>query len=263
MPARRNFGRGWMAARRNAVAVIGFGRAAPILCLVPIFRRCASAVRRALPGQGPDRRLNQQPLGIDAMMEPAAQTKEVISFGPFTLVASERLLTRRRPCAAGRPNPRHPDRLVSLPNEVISKRDLMAEVWPDVTVEEGSLRFHIAELRKALGDGKGGARYITTLAGRGYCFVAPVTCSSSNGQMNQRYVLPAFRASTCQIVCPEWSDGQMRSQRFRLNCSLRASSRHGPGGVGKTTVAVAVGHDLLKTFAERRAVRRPRIAERS
>ena len=41
--------------------------------------------------------------------------------------------------------------LVSFPNEVISKRDLMARVWPDVTVEEGSLRFHIAELRKSLG----------------------------------------------------------------------------------------------------------------
>ena len=65
--------------------------------------------------------------------------------------------------------------LVSRPNEAISKKDLLARVWPDVTVEEGSLRFHIASLRKALGDGKDGARYITTLAGRGYCFVAPIS----------------------------------------------------------------------------------------
>ena len=67
--------------------------------------------------------------------------------------------------------------LVSRPNEAISKRDLMAKVWPDVIVEEGSLRFHIATLRKALGDGKDGARYIATLAGRGYCFVAPISRS--------------------------------------------------------------------------------------
>jgi DNA-binding winged helix-turn-helix (wHTH) protein len=39
---------------------------------------------------------------------------------------------------------------------------------------ESSLRFHIAGLRKALGGGKGGARYITTLAGRGYCFRAAI-----------------------------------------------------------------------------------------
>ena len=73
--------------------------------------------------------------------------------------------------------------LASHPNEVISKKDLLARVWPDVTVEEGSLRFHIAGLRKALGDGKDGARYITTVAGRGYCFVAPISRSSDQGDV--------------------------------------------------------------------------------
>jgi len=65
--------------------------------------------------------------------------------------------------------------LLSRPNEVVSKRDLLAQAWPGVTVEEGSLRFHIAGLRKALGDGNNGARYIMTLTGRGYCFVAPIS----------------------------------------------------------------------------------------
>ena len=69
--------------------------------------------------------------------------------------------------------------LISTPNEVVSKKDLMSRVWPDVIVEEGSLRFHVAGLRKALGDGKDGARYITTLPGRGYCFVAPVSQPST------------------------------------------------------------------------------------
>src|SRR5262245_33414310 len=109
----------------------------------------------------------------------AAQTREVVSFGPFSLVAAERRLTRN-----GDPvelSARALDILVALlsrPNEVVSKGDLLARVWPDVTVEEGSLRFHVAGLRKALGDGKDGARYIETLSGRGYCFVAPVSRSS-------------------------------------------------------------------------------------
>src|SRR5882757_6798140 len=113
-------------------------------------------------------------------MTTAGQTKDGFSFGPFQLVASERLLTK-----AGAPlelGSRALDILlvlISTPNEIVSKKDLMSRVWPDVIVEEGSLRFHMAGLRKALGDGKDGARYITTLPGRGYCFVAPVSRSSS------------------------------------------------------------------------------------
>ncbi|TJV28726.1 MAG: transcriptional regulator, partial [Mesorhizobium sp.] len=101
------------------------------------------------------------------MTGPATDT---ISFGPFTLAVRERLLLRQGTTVdlGGRAF----DILATLAarsNEVISKRDLLANVWPDVTVEEGSLRFHMANLRKALGDGKDGARYIATLKGRGYC----------------------------------------------------------------------------------------------
>src|SRR6516225_6174865 len=111
------------------------------------------------------------------MIEPAAgSNKDVVSFGPFSLDPRRRLLLKDgAPVVVGA---RTLDTLIALvtrPNEAISKRELMAVVWPDVTVEEGSLRVQIAALRKALGDGKGGARYITTLAGRGYCFVAPIS----------------------------------------------------------------------------------------
>src|ERR1700722_18507935 len=112
------------------------------------------------------------------MIGPLAPPREVISFGPFSLVTSERLLTREgAPVELGARALDILIALVSCPNEVVSKKDLLAQVWPDVTVEESSLRFHIASLRKTLGDGKSGARYITTLAGRGYCFVAPISRS--------------------------------------------------------------------------------------
>jgi predicted ATPase/DNA-binding winged helix-turn-helix (wHTH) protein len=185
------------------------------------------------------------------MIEPAAPTKVVISFGPFSLVPDERLLSRDGvavPLGA-----RTLDTLVALvsfPNEVVSKRDLMARVWPDVIVEEGSLRFHIAELRKALGDGKGGARYITTLAGRGYCFVAPITRSS------RRPIEPEpRRASFPRVNLPNRLPRMVgREDGVRALSAQLLASRFvtvtGPGGVGKTTVAVAVAHDLLETFAE-------------
>src|SRR5260221_11352062 len=116
------------------------------------------------------------------MIEPAAASRDVVSFGPFSLDPDSRLLTNDGVAVVL--GARTFDTLIALvsrPNEAISKRDLMAKVWPDVVVEEGSLRFHVAALRKALGDGKGGVRYITTLAGRGYCFVAPISRARDRG----------------------------------------------------------------------------------
>ena len=103
-----------------------------------------------------------------------------LSFGPFQLVASERLLTKDGvPLELGSRALDILIALISTPNEIVNKKDLMSRVWRDVIVEEGSLRFHMASLRKALGDGTEGARYIATLPGRGYCFVAPVSRPSS------------------------------------------------------------------------------------
>ena len=65
----------------------------------------------------------------------AAQTRDAISFGPFSLVASERLLTKDgAPVELGA---RALDTLIVLasrPNEVVSKKDLLARVWPDVKI---------------------------------------------------------------------------------------------------------------------------------
>jgi DNA-binding winged helix-turn-helix (wHTH) protein len=101
--------------------------------------------------------------------------RERISFGPFSLSPSERLLTRDgEPVEIGG---RSFDLLVVLteqPGRVLSKRELLKRVWPDVVVEDGSLRFHMAGLRKLLCDGDDGARYIATQVGVGYAFVAPV-----------------------------------------------------------------------------------------
>jgi DNA-binding winged helix-turn-helix (wHTH) protein len=102
------------------------------------------------------------------------------SFGPFRIVQHARLVERD-----GAPMPlgsRAFDLLcvlLSRAGEVVSKGELMAKVWPDLTVEQGSLRFNIAQLRRALGDGQGGERYVTTVHGRGYCFVAPVNRAAS------------------------------------------------------------------------------------
>src|SRR4029077_13404642 len=109
-------------------------------------------------------------LRFEAMSGPAAYGK--LKFGPFELSIVERLLWRD-----GEVLPlggRALDILIYLaerPGEVIAKKELIDHVWPDVTVEEGSLRVHVAAIRKALRDGQFGNRYLTNIKGRGYSFV--------------------------------------------------------------------------------------------
>jgi DNA-binding winged helix-turn-helix (wHTH) protein len=103
-------------------------------------------------------------------------SKSQVCFGPFTLTPSERLLQRDgQPVRLGG---RAFDILVALvesPGKTIRKTELIARVWPGMVVEEGSLRFHMVAVRKALGDGEDGKRYIVNTANLGYTFVASVT----------------------------------------------------------------------------------------
>src|SRR5258706_2618930 len=102
--------------------------------------------------------------------------KGALAFGPFRLIPSQKLLLDNdKPVRLGSRALELLIALVERAGEVVGRDELVARVWPSTIVEESSLRVHIAPLRKALGDGHGGARFITNVTGRGYCFVAPVT----------------------------------------------------------------------------------------
>src|SRR5260370_12057282 len=108
-----------------------------------------------------------------------SRTNDVVMFGPFKLFVTERLL--RKGDEALPIGGRALDLLTALverAGEVIGHKELIARAWPDVTVEEANLRVHIAALRKVLGDGLDGARYISNVAGRGYCFVPALARSA-------------------------------------------------------------------------------------
>src|SRR3984885_2060772 len=163
-----------------------------------------------------------------------------LQFGPFELSSSERVL--RREGEALPLGGRALDILVYLaerPGEVIAKQELMDRVWSDVTVEEGSIRVHVAAIRKALGDGQFGNRYIANIKGRGYSFVGAVVPLAGNtesrnvkfrrqGRLPRRPIMMIGR----ETVISEVSD-KLRDERF--------VTLLGPGGIGKTTIALAVG----------------------
>jgi predicted ATPase/DNA-binding winged helix-turn-helix (wHTH) protein len=170
-----------------------------------------------------------------------------LQFGPFELSSKERLLRRE-----GEVLPlgsRALDILIYLagrPGEVISKQELIDHVWPDVTVEEGSIRVHVAAIRKALGDGQFGNRYIANIKGRGYSFVGNVVSraggtESANARLRQQGRLPLRPTMMIgrETVVSEVSD-KLRGERF--------VTLLGPGGIGKTTIALAVGRAVAEAF---------------
>lgn len=176
--------------------------------------------------------------------------RRVVKFGPFRLHTSERTLEKDGlPVKIGS---RAFDLLVALIEhapEVVSKRELLARAWGTSVVEEGSLRLQIACLRRVLGDGSSGVRHITNVPGRGYCFVALDTPVDSRLGPNEiaapspaKFQLPRrpTRVFGRDDAIHDLTR-QLREQRFL--------SIVGTGGIGKTTVALAIAHEMLSEFA--------------
>jgi predicted ATPase/DNA-binding winged helix-turn-helix (wHTH) protein len=146
--------------------------------------------------------------------------------------------------------------LVERAGEVIGKKELVARVWPDVIVEESSLRSHVAGLRRVLGDGVDEVRYIANVPGRGYCFVAPVNKDAADSDACPTMPpagMPTARAIRHHRLPPRLARMVGRDDTVTAVGTQLLSDRFvtlvGPGGMGKTTVAISVAHALLPAFA--------------
>ena len=177
-------------------------------------------------------------------------SRDVLSFGPFKLDAAGRSLKRGDdPAPLGG---RALDILIALverAGEIVPHRELIERAWPGVNVEEANLRVNISAIRKALGDGRDGARYISSVARRGYCFVAPIQRS-----LAEESLPPHSRGEAeCQNRLPPrltrivGREDTVRTLSAQLMLR-RFVSIVGPAGVGKTTVALSVAHGLLADF---------------
>lgn len=170
-----------------------------------------------------------------------------ISFGPFQLFASSRRLEKDgAPLHLGG---RALDILIFLAEragQVVDKRELIKRVWSDVTVDEGSLRFHITTLRKALGDAGEGSRYVINVPGRGYCLAAPLLRSTPFHSQPTQPAGPAhpLPSPLARMIGRDEAVEQVSTEL----AAHRFVTIVGPGGIGKTSVAVAVAHRALETF---------------
>ncbi|MDQ3711400.1 MAG: winged helix-turn-helix domain-containing protein, partial [Acidobacteriota bacterium] len=117
------------------------------------------------------------------MNEPQTDNYE---FGDFRLCAVKRLLLRRD----GEQIPLTPKvfdtlfYLVRHAGKIIEKDELIREIWTDTVVEENNLSQNVSILRRILGEKRGEHRFIATIPGKGFKFVASVRVSSSKFQVS-------------------------------------------------------------------------------
>jgi eukaryotic-like serine/threonine-protein kinase len=111
------------------------------------------------------------------------EPKVVYEFGPFRMDPNKQVLLRNGQVVVVTPKAFETLLvLVRRSREVVSKEELLREIWPDSFVEEANLTQYIFKLRKALGDTLEGERYIVTLPGRGYRFAVPVRTLTEGGE---------------------------------------------------------------------------------
>lgn len=178
-------------------------------------------------------------------------TPRSFSFGRFVLIPERQLLLESgTPVRVGGRALEILTILVSYPGELVSKRELLARVWPASVVEDGNLKVHMAALRRILGEAPDTPTYIATVIGRGYRFIGPVQTSGSpdpvpapSSAVKGPHNLPTTttrifgRAEAIQAIRCELEDAPI-------------VSIVGAGGIGKTTVALAVAESVVSAYRD-------------
>jgi predicted ATPase/DNA-binding winged helix-turn-helix (wHTH) protein len=181
------------------------------------------------------------------------------TFGPFRLLVEQReLLAHGVPVPLGQRAFDILLLLVSRYGQLVTKDELMAEVWPGIVVEENNIQVHVSTLRKVLAKAGGDARYLVTVPGRGYRFVAPVDCISGAPPETRAPALPDQAAAPIPSANnnlpqqltpligrePEIAEIESRLARHGL------VTLTGAGGVGKTRLAIEAGRSLLDRYPD-------------
>jgi DNA-binding winged helix-turn-helix (wHTH) protein len=175
--------------------------------------------------------------------------EEAFVFGAFRLLPAQRMLLEDgKPVHLGS---RALDVLVALvqsAGDTLHKDQLIARAWPDTVVDEGAVRVHVAALRRALGDGRGGKCFIANIPGRGYSFVASVR----REQLQEIAALPN-RPAVGGNLPAQLTRVMGRTEIIATVVARVAQQRFltivGPGGIGKTTVAFAAAKALSGSYA--------------
>jgi predicted ATPase/DNA-binding winged helix-turn-helix (wHTH) protein len=173
------------------------------------------------------------------------------SFGPFSLRPGAHLLLEgETPVHLGARALELLIVLVEHADRIVTKDELFARVWPGVVVDEGNIRTQMALLRKALRDGRDGARYLLTIPGRGYRFVGSLVTWGASGRIETRSSFDQAAASLPTRLT------RLIGRETAIRDILGRLSRHrfvtivGPGGIGKTSVALAAAEAAASSYSD-------------
>jgi predicted ATPase/DNA-binding winged helix-turn-helix (wHTH) protein len=167
---------------------------------------------------------------------------ERLKFGEFELAPVARALWRRGEKI--KLGSRALDILIALasrPGQIVSQDDLRHLVWRGALVDETALRVGISAVRKALGDG--GDHYIATVPGRGYCFVLDVETGATKPA-----TAPPLRSNLPSAAGPLIGRTAAVNSLRDLMSAFRVVTLTGPGGIGKTALALEVARGLVAEF---------------
>jgi predicted ATPase/DNA-binding winged helix-turn-helix (wHTH) protein len=139
--------------------------------------------------------------------------------------------------------------LVQRHGEVVGKSELLNLVWPNTFVEEDNLKVHVSALRRAMGDGSAGKRYIISAPGRGYAFVSPITFESIDEKIEpavhkkRTHNLPTLLT---RLIGRTAAVARLAQQIEHH----RIVTIVGAGGIGKTSVALSVAEQSIPVFED-------------
>jgi predicted ATPase/DNA-binding winged helix-turn-helix (wHTH) protein len=133
--------------------------------------------------------------------------------------------------------------LIHAEGAVVSKDEIMRRVWPTSFVEENNLQVHIAALRKALGDDRD---LIRTVPGRGYQLVSPRAPAADAGRSAQRSGAHGMPASVPRLVGRDTAVCEI----VTLLAEVPELTLIGAGGIGKTSLAIQVAHQIGGQFRD-------------
>ncbi|MEX0782205.1 MAG: winged helix-turn-helix domain-containing protein [Dehalococcoidia bacterium] len=142
--------------------------------------------------------------------------------------------------------------LVQHHDRVVTKDEILDAVWPERYVTEAALNSRVMSARKALGDDGRTQRYIKTVHGRGYRFVGEVGLAAESPDREQTPVTQALTTQTSwhhALPAPSTTFIGRETELSRLAELLVAGGRPlvtvvGPGGIGKTRLAIAAASRL-------------------
>jgi predicted ATPase/DNA-binding winged helix-turn-helix (wHTH) protein len=171
------------------------------------------------------------------------------AFGPFRLIPSQRTLVREnRPVKLGNRALDILHLLVMRAGEEVSKNELIEFAWPNVFVDERNLKVHISSLRRVLEDTLSQATYIATVVGHGYQFVGRVQTDRVEMAVltiDDQPVVSSLPALSPLIGRQRDVEAVARALDFTSLVTLV-----GPGGVGKTRLAIAIAHARHNKFPD-------------